>query len=273
MNPFQPPTSITLFTIVPTAAALMLGIAAAREMPVRVSVGDHELRMLVSGSRGPTVVLETFGPAYLETWNRIQPKIAQFARVISYDHAGYWGSEPGPKPRDATRIATELRVALRKAGLAPPYILVGYSFGGPYIRVFAGLYPEEVAGMVFVDPTQESFMALLNRLFPEINVVTTEDVNAQEEWGMQWASMNQARVARLPEVPITLITGAAVHDVLSRNLIPIWGAEQAKWLSTFPQAKHIVTTRSGHGVVFTEPELIVDAVKGIVESPAGATSL
>lgn len=266
MKRLNPVHAIVLLALIVSTAALCLGILAAREMPVRVSVGEHELRMSITGAGSPTVILETFGPAGLETWNRFQPEIARFARVVSYDHAGYWGSEPGPKPRDATQIARELRVALRNVDIPPPYVLVGYSFGGPYTRVFASLYPDEVVGMVFVDPTQESFMAMLNEQFPEMNLVTPEDREKQEEWGMQWPSMNQARDAQLPKVPITLITGARTHDVLSRKLLPLWQAGHAKWLSQFPQAKHIVTTNSGHGVVFTEPELIADAVRQIVDT-------
>lgn len=264
MKPLHSMPVITAIALLVCVAAVGLGISAAREMPVRVSAGEHELRMSIQGAGSPTVILETFGPAYLEAWNRIQPEIARFARVVAYDHAGYWGSEPGPKPRDAMRIARELHAALGTANLPPPYILVGYSFGGPYIRVFASLYPEAVAGMVFVDPTQEAFMAMLNRMFPELNTVTHEQRREQNEWGMQRPSLNQARDARLPEVPITLITGAKVHDVLTRKLLPLWQAEHAKWLSQFPNAQHIVTTNSGHGVVFTEPELIVDAVREAV---------
>ncbi len=265
MKQLQPRDLVAGFAVALAAIATVLGVAAARVMPVRVSAGGHELRMSITGAGSPTVILETFGPAYLETWNRIQPEIARFARVVSYDHAGYWGSEPGPKPRDATQIARELHAALQNANLPPPYVLVGYSFGGPYTRVFASLYPDEVVGMVFVDPTQEAFMAMLNKQFPDFNVVTEADRLKQEEWGMQWSSLNQARDARLPEVPMTLITGAAVHDVLSRKLLPIWQAEHAKWLSQFPSAKHVVTTNSGHGVVFTEPELTVHAVREMIE--------
>lgn len=261
MKRLSPIPAIVLLALIVAVAAIRLGILAAREMPVRISVGEHALRMSITGAGSPTVVLETFGPAYLETWSRIQPEIARFARVVSYDHAGYWASEPGPKPRDASQIARELHAALQCANLPPPYVLVGYSFGGPYIRVFASLYPDQVAGMVFVDPTQETFMAMLNEQFPDMNLVTEAQRREQYEWGMQWRSMNQARDARLPEVPITLITGAQTHDVLSRRLLPLWQAEHAKWLSQFPHAKHLVTTNSGHGIVFTEPALIVAAVR------------
>ncbi len=265
MNRLSPTPAIVLIALIVAVAAVRMGILAAREMPVRISVGEHALRMSINGAGSPTVVLETFGPAYLETWNRIQPEIARFARVVSYDHAGYWASEPGPKPRDAESIARELRAALQSANLPPPYVLVGYSFGGPYIRVFASLYPDEIAGMVFVDPTQEAFMAMLNEQFPDMNIVTEAQRLEQYEWGMQWPSMIQARDARLPVVPITLITGAQTQDVLSRKLLPLWQAEHAKWLGQFPHAKHFVTTNSGHGIVFTEPELIVAAVREATE--------
>jgi pimeloyl-ACP methyl ester carboxylesterase len=265
MTTLHPYPTLSAFALVVLSATLVLAIASMREMPARIGVENHQLRVSISGSGSPTVLLETFGPAPLETWNRIQPRIAQFTRVVSYDHAGYWGSEPGPKPRDATRIAHELHAALGNAGLPPPYVLVGYSFGGPYIRVFAGLFPDEVAGFVFVDPTQESFMAWLNEHYPEFNRVTEYDRMNQEEWGMQWASMEQAQAARLPVLPMTLITGAATHDVLSRSLLPRWQTEHAKWLARFPHAEHLVTTNSGHGVVFTEPELVVDAVRRMVD--------
>jgi pimeloyl-ACP methyl ester carboxylesterase len=265
MKPRFSPWNIHAFAACIAVMGVFLGIAAERELPDRVRAGDHQLRVLVRGNGTPTVILESFGPANLEAWNRIQPGIARFTRVFSYDHGGYGGSEPGPKPRDATQIARELRVALRNAEAHPPYVLVGYSFGGPYIRVFASLFPDEIIGMVFVDPTQEGFMLMLNREFPEMNVVTDQQRREQGEWGMQWSSMKQAENARLPVVPITLITGARAHDALSRHLLPRWEAEHAKWLCHFPWARHVVTTNSGHGVVYTEPELIIDAVRNVVE--------
>ncbi len=244
---------------------MALGVSASKSMPVRISAGDHRVRMLIAGKASPSVILETFGPAYLECWNQIQPEIAKFAKVVSYDHAGYWGSEPGPKPRDAKQLARELRTALQNANVPPPYFLVGYSFGGPYIRVFASLYPEEVAGLVLVDPAQEEFMSWLNRRFPNLNAVTEADRQKQDEWGCQWPSLNQAHEARLPNIPITLISAAQTGGPLLRRLLPEWMGAHRRWLSQFPKARHLVTTNSGHGVVFTEPKLITDAVKLMVE--------
>ena len=115
--------------------------------------GGHKLHLNVMGEdkRGPTIDLETGGQSTSPQWARIQPGIADFARVVSYDRAGLGWSEPGPKPRDARAIARELHAALESAGMPGPYVLVGASLGGPYALVFTGMYPEQAAGVVLVD--------------------------------------------------------------------------------------------------------------------------
>jgi len=117
----------------------------ALEGSKRVDVGGYRLRVLVTGQGNPTVVLESASGSQIEdNWAKVLPEIAKLTRVVAYDRAGVGESEAGQRPRTAQQIATEL-----------PYILVGHSIGGPYIRVFAHRYPTEVAGMVFVDPTLE----------------------------------------------------------------------------------------------------------------------
>jgi pimeloyl-ACP methyl ester carboxylesterase len=81
----------------------------------------------------------------------VQPEVAKWTRVCSYDRAGAGFSDPGPMPRTSVRIAEELRTALHHAGIGGPYILVGSAFGGDNVRTFADLYMREVAGLVLVD--------------------------------------------------------------------------------------------------------------------------
>lgn len=233
-------------------------------MPRQVSVGDHQLRMLVNGQGKATVVFETFGPANLEMWNRLQTRVSRFAKVVSYDHAGYGGSEPGPKPRDAQRIATELRTALQEAGLRPPYLFVGYSFGGPYARVYADMFPAEVSGILFVDPTMEDFMDWLHQKYPELNSISAAELARQDEWGSQLISLEQARNARLPNVPIALITGAQAQGIWGRAIMPYWLEAHQTWLKQFPAARHLVTTNSGHGVILTEPDLVAEVIRDLL---------
>ena len=118
-----------------------------------VDAGGHRLHLLITGlERGqPTVVLEAGGMATSPQWALIQPGVAEFASVVSYDRAGLGWSERGPQPRDARTIARELHTALRNAGLPGPYLLVGASLGGPYVTLFADTYPDQTAGLVLLD--------------------------------------------------------------------------------------------------------------------------
>jgi pimeloyl-ACP methyl ester carboxylesterase len=85
----------------------------------------------------------------------VQKEVEKFTEVCSYDRAGYGWSDPGPRPRTSERIAKELHTLLQTANVRPPYVLVGHSFGGFNVRVYNGLYPTEVVGMVLVDSSHE----------------------------------------------------------------------------------------------------------------------
>ena len=98
------------------------------------------------------MVLEAGIAASSLTWSRVQPRIAQFSRVCSYDRAGLAWSESASTPRSMSALIEELRTLLDRTGEPPPYVLVGHSFGGLIIRAFARAYPTEIAGLVFVDP-------------------------------------------------------------------------------------------------------------------------
>src|SRR2546429_9761017 len=122
----------------------------------KIDASGHSLSLLVGGEVTPTVVFEAGFGAGLASWSTVQSTIAKFARTVSYDRAGIGQSEAGPKPRAAKQIAQELHTALQNAGIGPPYVLVGHSFGGIYVRVFADMYPKEVAGKGFIGPPQET---------------------------------------------------------------------------------------------------------------------
>ena len=123
-----------------------------------VDVGGYRLHITCTGSGSPTVVFESgFGGPGME-WRLVQPPVAQFTRACSYDRAGYGWSDAGPIPRTSAQIAKELHTLLHNAGEQPPYVLVGHSFGGYNVRVFNGMYSNEVAGMVLVDASHEDQM-------------------------------------------------------------------------------------------------------------------
>lgn len=139
----------------------------AREVPRlgrAYSVGGYSLNLDCTGPESPgapTVILDAGlgGPAV--SWGMVQPLIAEFARVCSYDRAGMGWSDPGPAPRSSQQVATELHAVLKQAGVPPPHILVAHSMAGFHARVFHQMYPGEVAGMVLVDSAQEDQNAAL----------------------------------------------------------------------------------------------------------------
>lgn len=122
-----------------------------------VGLASHKLQVRVAGTEQgkPTVVIESGLGGRIRDWAEVQDEIAKTTRVISYERAGTGGSQPGPRPRSAKRIVAELHEALDKLKAHPPYLLVGHSIGGLYVRTFAATYPHEVHGMVLVDPTME----------------------------------------------------------------------------------------------------------------------
>lgn len=124
-----------------------------------VGIGDRKLHLHCQGSGDVTVILEDgLGPAGSLVWFKVQPDVAKFARVCSYDRAGIMWSDPSPHPSDPKQVAEDLHIALEQAGVRSPYVLVGASMGGIYVRAFTEYYPEEVAGVVLVDsahPEQE----------------------------------------------------------------------------------------------------------------------
>jgi pimeloyl-ACP methyl ester carboxylesterase len=120
-----------------------------------VDIGGELLHVHCTGRGGPTVLLENGTGDFSVVWSLVQPRVAQFTRVCSYDRAGYAWSQPGRSPRTFAQLALELRTALRKLQVRAPFILVGQSYGGLVVRGFAAQYPSEIAGMVLVDAVHE----------------------------------------------------------------------------------------------------------------------
>ena len=118
--------------------------------------GGHKLHLNIHGTGSPCIIFENGSADFSFIWSLVQPEIAKFTTTVSYDRAGYAWSEPGPMPRTSKQICLELHTALINAGLHPPYILVGQSFGGFLVRAFARNYPKEVVGMVLVEAVQEN---------------------------------------------------------------------------------------------------------------------
>lgn len=117
-----------------------------------VDIGGRKLHIACTGTGSPTVVFQAGLAQGSADWGRIAPAVAEHTRVCVYDRAGRGGSDPVGAPQDGEAVAGDLHALLQEAGETGPYLLVGHSTGGPYNRVYASMYPDEVAGMVLLDP-------------------------------------------------------------------------------------------------------------------------
>jgi pimeloyl-ACP methyl ester carboxylesterase len=242
---------------------------------VRVSANATDangpnLRMLVLGSGRPTVVFENGGGGSLELWGQVPVRVSKFARVVAYDRAGDGLSDKVTMQLDGRIIASQLHAALRNARIPPPYILVGHSLGGPYSRIFADIYPKEVAGMVLVDPTQEEMM-----VWNDENGFS----RASDRPEFLAATLEQVREGVVPPgIPVYLIHVVqswphgpfpsrdidAMRDrVISRASLRL--KFHKEWIESIPEGRLINTDISSHGGInFEEPELVVDTIRKVV---------
>lgn len=275
---------LAIVAVLMSAAAIWL--TAQRQTFARVDAGGPKLRLLVTGTGNPTVVFEAGSGSPLETWVRIQPQVSQFARTVSYDRAGNGLSDKGPVPRDGAHVARELHAVLHNAHLSPPFVLVGHSLGGPYIRMFAAMYPNEVAGMVLVDPTQEELMAWAKEHDPEARRKAEHPPRPDDEVDCAPQTFAELKTAPLPHgIPITLICGMGPREVPSfiseklrrevekdrTTLYPAKLRFHKAWVETIPGARLVVTEKSGHGIPFEEPDLVIKAIHDVIvhATPSG----
>ena len=137
-----------------------------------IDIGGWKLHLNCTGEAKPsqaTVILEAGVGDFSVEWALVQPSVSSFARVCSYDRAGDGWSELGPHPRTMKQLVYELHTLLEKAGERPPYLLVGQSFGGVVVRLYATTYPNEVASMMLIDAGRLNPWRFINGELVQLN--------------------------------------------------------------------------------------------------------
>src|SRR5262245_15580336 len=171
-------TPSALFIVLAASLFAQDTIAPPLPPPGRlIDIGGWRLHLNCSGKAvptQPTVILESGIGDFSVEWSLVQPGVAAFARVCSYDRAGDGWSDLGPHPRTFHQIVQELHTLLYKAGERPPYVLVGHSYGGWLVRLYAFTYPADVAGMVLIEAGADNPL----RVVPDGTVVHASDLPA-----------------------------------------------------------------------------------------------
>lgn len=256
-------------------------------MQRKVDIGGRQLYIEVAGEGSPTVILEGGAGSPAETWDPIWPALTRITRLVRYDRLNLGQSDQDPSPRTAHDVATELDALLARAGLNGPYILVGHSFGGLFVRLFRDLYPARVAGLILLDASHHEQVERFSSLLPPVTPGEPPEVTSRrerycnrgfrlDEGIIFWDSMKEtAAVAPLGSLPLTVISRALLStEDLSQNMPgPLdlaianegaWHEMQAGLARLSSNSSYIVAEQSGHFVHHDRPELVVQAIERMI---------
>jgi pimeloyl-ACP methyl ester carboxylesterase len=254
-----------------------------------------------SGSGSPTVILESGYRNDADIWSaELEPgtspvfsQVARFTRVCAYDRPGTFldpdhlgRSTPVPMPRTARNLVSDLHALLERAHVLGPYVFAAHSFGGIFARLYASTYPKEVVGMVLVDALSEK---VRTGLTPErwklyVNFGFTKPTPGLEKYKDIEvldvnASLDQMEKAASAEplrpMPLFVLTQGQPFDLSPWQPLPAdfpgaldkaWHTSQDALATLAPNAKHKIATKSSHYIQAQEPQLVIDAIKQVVEA-------
>jgi pimeloyl-ACP methyl ester carboxylesterase len=239
-----------------------------------IDIGRGRLYVSHAGSGHPVAILESGLGSASDTWELVQPAIAQFTRVWSYDRAGLGKSDPAPVPRTCQDMVNDLHAMLTSANVTPPYVLVGHSFGGLVVRLFAAQYPDKIAGMVLVDASHEDRYIHFEEVFSESQIARSRaylnDPSRNSEHLNVIASNSQVRSARSAfNFPLFVLARGQPDELSS-----IWPSEslqnievnlQRELTNISTRGTFILAEKSGHFIQLDQPELVVESVHQVVE--------
>ena len=275
-----------------------------------ISVGDHKLHLLCKGSVSPTVIIEQGAGELSSFWWPVQDEVSKFARVCTYDRAGFAWSDPARSPRSIEDRSRELHTLLSNAGVPGPYILVAHSYGGLIVRAYTRQYPSEVAGLVLVDTPEESsiFRADVLDFYGKARMLN-RGVGVASQFGVlrvlrHWLPLDRLGLwltnpseysalcddlASLDQVPASMRTsqpegslGSLPVAVLTHGL-PFpgpfavleenWSQGQTRLAALSSNATLILAKNSNHMIQHDEPALVIEAIRKVHSAVGSANPL
>lgn len=248
-------------------------------MPVRddlVDIGGRRLHVACAGEGSATIVLEAGMGDTLATWATIQGRLAGITTVLSYTRAGLGQSDPAPLPRTIRDMVADLGKLLSVMALPGPYMLVGHSFGGQIVRLFAAQHQFETKAMALVDPSHEDkydrFEAVFTAQLIERQNAFLSDPSRNSEHVDLLESKRQLNAAeQVLNIPLVVLSRGRPDEQS-----PVWPTQAVQEIelqsqrdllgvSGYAWNKHIVAGHSGHYIHQEEPELVLTAVEEVMQ--------
>jgi pimeloyl-ACP methyl ester carboxylesterase len=239
----------------------------AKEMFVQISDSKLYAKLVGEYNGKPTVVMDAGYGDFSKAWDSVIGEISMLSNVFIYDRAGLGKSETNSKPRTSLEMVKELKELLIEARIKPPYILVGHSFGGVNMRIYATEYPNEVCGLVLVDSTPEDYR---EKFLPTMPQDFQQAYNKQFVYEGNYdeftESLKQLKENRQKlNVPlIVLSAGKKAH--YSKESQELWNEMQREILEISSDGELVIAEKSAHYIQNDEPEVVVSAIKKLIDN-------
>lgn len=239
------------------------------------TIRGESIEFAVTGTGTPAVVLVNGSGGPIEGWYKAYPELAKTMRVLAYSRAGAGRSGKPQAAQVGSHLVASLRELMSLADIPRPCVLVGHSFGGLVVNLFARLHPHDVSGVVFLEATTPKDIALLPQL--ETGVQRTirriMDLVAPPHPHGETAHATTTvaeleRAPGFPDLPVSVICGGkpGMAWATPRAALEARAAHQRELVTLSPRGKLVMAERSGHFPQFTEPELVVRTIRDVALS-------
>ena len=251
-----------------------------------VEAGRHRIEASVRGTGSPAVVIEpSFGGSAAE-WRPIAETLAGQTTVVTYDRAPYGASSRAADGRTPADIARDLHTVLEALDVADPVVLVGFSAGGLYVRKYAALHPDQVAGMVLVESSHEGQTPLLNEVFswkvklagllfvPQVLFSRRKARNGADRRSMlrEWRAFRRLTAADRPlapgalgDKPLLVVTRADGGPYGGRQW-RLWHDFHREQAQLSANSRHVISEKADHALNESDPDLVTAAIEAVVSS-------
>jgi len=220
-----------------------------------IEFDNYKLFTYRYGSGEPCIVfLSGYGES-ANVWDLVAPSVSDFTSVFLYDRDGIGNSYYSGNPRDSEAVVKSLRILLERSEINYPIILVGHSFGSLCTRLFASIYPEDVIGMILVDPTPENILDFINE--EDFNSIRGE--GTYEEILTSCKQITKSKI-HLRNMPVVVIS-AGIPDYHTKESYTNWLKAHREILNISNNSKQIISTRGAHNLHMQEPALVINEIK------------